>query len=288
MEIINTCKSCNSKNLQIFIKDVSSFGYKMDVVECKDCHLRFRNILLNEKEIESLYASSYFNEIQKDYFFSNQELKEKIFKNRLQIVNSIVSKKGTLLDVGSAMGTFLEVAKKDGWKETGIEVSEYASEIANKNGLNSICGNTSMIIGQNKKYDVITLWDMIDHAEKPLTVLDDVRKLIGENGFIFVETTVIDSAMFIIAEVVNTLSFGIIKNPLLKGYPVHHTNYYSQQTMAADIEKAGFKVVKVIREPFNQEIFSGTKIEKILFGLIESFSKFIHKEIVCTIVAVPK
>ena len=151
-----------------------------------------------------------------------------------------------MLDVGSAIGTFLEVVKNDGWEETGIEVSQYASDYANKQGLNSICGDINMIIKLNKKFDAITLWDVIDHAEQPLQLLKDTHKLISNNGFIFVETTVIDSAIFIFANFLYKLSLGIIKKPLLKGYPVHHSNYYSQQTMATEIEKAGFKIVKII------------------------------------------
>ena len=285
MEKINNCKSCNSSKLNKFLKDINSFGFNMDVIQCDDCGLRFRNIELNSSEINDLYSEKYFSQEQRDYFFNSNDIKVKIFSNRLKMVNEIISNKGKILDVGSAIGTFLELAKKDGWEETGIEISKFASDYAKNRGLNSINGDISTIRNLDKKFDIITLWDVIDHAERPLNLLKVVHSLLKQGGYIFVETTVIDSSIFLLAELLYRLSFRLIKAPLQKGYPVHHSNYYSQKTMGNDIEEAGFKIVKIVRETFNHEIFSGEKIGKYLFVIAEWFSKIIHKEIVCTIIA---
>ncbi len=284
MKLIDNCKSCNSKNIKYIAKNYSS-GYEFDIVECKDCNLRFRNIELTNNEISVVYSDKYFTVEQKDYFFSNDELKKKIFKKRLRLVEKYSKQKAQILDIGSAVGVFLEVAKQNGWDETGIEISKLASENAIKRGLNVINSNFDILSDLNKKFEVVTLWDVVDHAEKPLKLLQNVMKVTKKDSYIFVETTVIDSLLYNISEWIFKLSLKTIKSPFLKGYPVHHSNYYSQKTMVADIEKAGFEPVAVIRECFGQELFSGSKIGKFFFSIIEKISKLINKEIVCIVVA---
>jgi hypothetical protein len=69
---------------------------------------------------------------------------------------------------------------------------------------------------------------------------------------------------------------------------VHHSNYYSELTLIKDIEKAGFKYIKSVREIFGGEIFSAKKSDKLKFRILEAISKLFHKEIVCIIIAQAK
>ena len=71
MKKITHCKTCNSTNIKEVAKNVYSFGFKFDIVECLDCKLRFRNIELGKNETEDLYSSKYFLKEPRDYFFNN-------------------------------------------------------------------------------------------------------------------------------------------------------------------------------------------------------------------------
>ena len=281
---IEKCKSCDSINLK-FIAHQKSFDFSFDIVDCQNCGLRFRNISLSPEETQQIYSDDYFSKDQVSYFFDNADFKKDVFIQRLKYLNQFVPQKGDLLDLGSAVGAFLEVAKADGYTETGLEISKMASEIACSKGLNSINHTFDNLEELEKLFDVITLWDVVDHSEKPLELLKGVRTIIKPNGYIFVETTVIDSTIFQLAEKLFYLSFGKLKTPFLKGYPVHHSNYYSSKSMRQDIEKAGFKVEKEIREPFGDKIFSGGKLGKLMFRLVEKYSQIRRKEIVCIIIA---
>lgn len=284
MQKITQCKSCQSSALKPIALQYS-FGIDYQIVECTNCRLRFRNVELNAQEIEQLYGRHYFDEQQHDYFFEFAPLKKQIFERRFQSIAGYCPQKGTILDVGSAVGVFLEVARENGWHETGLEVSEFAHQIARQKGLNSINGSFEKLAELNPVFDVVTLWDVVDHAEYPLQLLGLVRQKIKQGGHIWVETTVIDSTMFEVAERIFKGSFKTIKSVFLKGYPVHHSNYYSSQTLTADIERAGFQVVEIMREPFGSQLFSGSHLAKILFSAMEKLSVWQKKEIVCTIVA---
>ncbi|GEM_PF-4263382 len=284
MKKICFCKSCNSNSLKIIAKDVFSFGFTFDIVQCEKCKLRFRNIELDLEETQKIYSDNYFLVEQKDYFFNQADFKKKVFEERMKLVQKY-SQKGDLLDLGSAVGVFLEVAKNFGWNETGIEISSLASAEAKNKGLNSLNRDFKNLDQLEKIFDVITLWDVVDHSEKPLELLKEVRKIVKPNGYIFVETTVIDSLMFQGAEMLYDFSGNLIKKPFLKGYPVHHSNYYSENSLRNDIEKAGFEVKESVRETFGNQIFAGNVFSKFLFKTVEAFSKIFHKEIVCILVA---
>src|SRR3989344_5618019 len=226
MKKITHCKTCNSTNIKEVAKNVYSFGFKFDIVECLDCKLRFRNIELGKNETEDLYSSKYFLKEQRDYFFNNVDYKKRIFTNRIKLIDQYCTNKGKVLDIGSAVGLFIEVAKNDGWEETGIEISSFASNYAKEKGLKSLNRGFENLEQLNQTFDVITIWDVVDHAERPLELLKEAHKVVKNGGYIFVETTIIDSAIYRLAEIIYDLSFRLIKAPFLKGYPVHHSNYY--------------------------------------------------------------
>ena len=56
-------------------------------------------------------------------------------KNKLNLINSLQSNKGRILDIGSGTGDFLSVAKENGWHTIGVEPSEKAKAIAKKKGV---------------------------------------------------------------------------------------------------------------------------------------------------------
>jgi len=288
MKILHNCKTCNSSNLKLVINGLYAFDLLYDVVECLDCGLRFRNIELDISEIERIYSREYFAKEQKNFFFNSFELRRRLFVNKLKLIGQFYEDKGKILDMGSGIGTFVQVARDEGWMETGLEISSFAAEYSKRRGLNIINSDFSYVLKLNEKFDAVTLWDAVDHAEKPIELLHNVREVIKEDGYIFVETVVTDSIIYMLAEMLFKISLGLIRGPLLKGYPIHHSNYYSEKTLKRDIEMAGFRVVKIDREPLNHEVFSGGKLGRVLFGLLEKVSSIFRREIACIVVAQPE
>ena len=274
MKILHHCKTCNSSNLKIVIKGLCAFNYLYDVVVCLDCGLRFRNIELDINEIERIYSNEYFTKNQKNFFFNSFELRRSLFLNKLKLIDQFYEDKGEILDMGSGIGTFVQVARDEGWTETGLEISSFAAEYSKQKGLNIINSDFSYVLKLKEKFDAVTLWDTVDHAEKPIELLHNVREVIKEDGYIFVETVVTDSIIYVLAEMLCKISLGLIKGPLIKGYPMHHSNYYSEKTLKRDIEMAGFRVVKIDREPLNNEVFSGEKLGEFYLACLKRYQVF--------------
>jgi len=288
METIHRCKTCNSGDLKTVLKDVSRCDLKYNVISCLNCGLRFRNLRLDRNEIKRIYGKDYFVKEQRDFFFDNLNARITVSLNRLKLVGQFCETTGKILDIGSGIGTFLAVAKENGWEERGIEISSFAAEYSKQQGLNVVNGDFSDILNFKEKFDVITMWDVIDHAEEPINLLRSARNTLKDNSYIFIQTVIIDSLIFMLAELLSKMSLGVIKGPLLKGYSIHHSNYYSEKTIVRDIGLAGFKVIKVLREPLGHDFFSGGKLGKSLFKLLEKISTVFHKEIVCIVIAQAK
>jgi 2-polyprenyl-3-methyl-5-hydroxy-6-metoxy-1,4-benzoquinol methylase len=94
----------------------------------------------------------------------------------------------SLLDVGCAAGFFLEAARERGWSVRGLEVSAFAAGHARGLGIavdvDSILSPPSGL----PAFDVVTLWDVIEHLDRPDVALRRVRELLRPGGLLGLST----------------------------------------------------------------------------------------------------
>ena len=266
MQKINKCKSCNSKKL-VTIYPLNGFN----VVQCRDCGLRFRDIKFGYSESKALYNREYFTEEQADYFFKYQDIKVLDFSKRLDEIDKYRKNNNRLLDIGCAIGTFLNLAQIRGYDVFGFEPSNFAAEYARNNfNLTDIKNKFTENSFPDNYFDIVTMWDVVDHDENPLELLKVVYRKMKKGGKLFIQTNVEDSLLYRLAHILYAFSFGLIKYPIEKGYPIHHSNYYSTKTLRNDIELAGFSVIEEKRTPLDPALISLKKTSKIAFKLIST------------------
>lgn len=142
-----------------------------------------------------------------------------------------------LLDVGCAAGFFLEAARARGWEVWGLEVSEYASEVARRRL--SLDVRTASVISPPDDlpaFDVVTLWDTIEHLDRPDLALANVRRLLSPQG----------------ALVLSTGDYGSLLRRLtgrrwrLFGDPTHNF-FFDRHTLTELLRRAGFRVTGMSR-----------------------------------------
>ena len=95
-----------------------------------------------------------------------------------------------LLDVGSGYGFFRKAAESHGWSTQGIEVSRHAIQVAEKEfGLQTFAGTLDDFARSRAgQFDVITLFDTIEHVSDPLRLMCAVRELLAPRGLCAVRT----------------------------------------------------------------------------------------------------
>jgi 2-polyprenyl-3-methyl-5-hydroxy-6-metoxy-1,4-benzoquinol methylase len=187
--------------------------------------LRVRNLMKDPKKLAKL-----------QYYLYRQIFKNKHVPKDINLINRTVAKRGTLLDVGCAMGAFLEVARKNGWEITGVELSEFGSAYARNNlKLNVYTGSLEDAIDkgqiQGNSFDVVTLWDTLEHLTDPAALLKKVNHVLKDGGWFFCSTVNIDS--FLSRKQGEHWHFF---------RPPKHLFYYSEQTLKRYLNNAGLVV----------------------------------------------
>ncbi len=105
---------------------------------------------------------------------------------------------GRLLDVGSALGDFLEVAAER-FDASGVEADAATAAQAQTRGL--AVANTSLdaVSRPAGGYDALTMYHLIEHLDSPRAGLLKARELISDRGVLMIETPTVDSAFFLLA-----------------------------------------------------------------------------------------
>ena len=116
---------------------------------------------------------------EKAYHF----VKSIALKNKLNLINSLQSNKGSILDIGAGTGDFLYVAKENGWHTIGVEPSEKAKAIAKKKGV-SFVGETSEL--DNHSLDVISMWHVLEHVPNLENQIKELKRLLKPNGTLII------------------------------------------------------------------------------------------------------
>jgi SAM-dependent methyltransferase len=97
---------------------------------------------------------------------------------------------GTLLDAGCSTGDFLHELRQDGdWQVVGVEVNAQAAAYAQQVlGLTVHQADFCTLDLPPHTFDVVTMWDVIEHVPDPLGALQAVARLLEPGGVLLLST----------------------------------------------------------------------------------------------------
>lgn len=233
------CPICGQENYKKkFIVD------KFEIVKCNGCGLVSVNNRPSFDEIMVLYNESYFNNKTHNVGYLNYNATEKSlrinFKKRAEeILKCWRNPNFDLLDIGASTGYFVSECNKLGINAEGIEVSGEAVDFAsNQLGLN-IVRSALEEFESNKKYDVITAWDVVEHSAYPDKFFKKVNSLLKIKGMFLFTTGDIESMI----SKISGRKWHLFNLP-------DHLFFYSPKTIKRILEINGFQV-KSIKYPWN-------------------------------------
>ncbi|MEK7727332.1 MAG: class I SAM-dependent methyltransferase [candidate division KSB1 bacterium] len=94
---------------------------------------------------------------------------------------------GALLDVGCGTGEFLACMRAAGWQVRGLEREAKAAAWGRKQlQLDIQTGSTDDLQNEPQKYNVITMWHVLEHVYDPRAALRLLAKLLREDGVLIV------------------------------------------------------------------------------------------------------
>lgn len=182
---LNHCRICSAVELtHQFDKD----GY--EVTRCQVCGLVFLNFAPSRKFLSDYYSEDFFHDRGKKHGFRDYEAEaenlRRSFSDRIEVIRKYQTG-GRLLDVGCATGTFLEAASQY-WQAEGVEISFYASKIAQNKNLKVYHGELWSSPYVKNQYQVVTLWDTLEHLADPQETIKLLSKMLVPGGIIALTT----------------------------------------------------------------------------------------------------
>jgi 2-polyprenyl-3-methyl-5-hydroxy-6-metoxy-1,4-benzoquinol methylase len=191
MEQLKNCPVCQSQTFEEYltVKDYTVSQEQFKIVSCKKCGFRFTNPRPDGEAIGEYYkAESYISHtntskglISKIY----QKVRKFTLKGKLNLINKLSPKKGQLLDVGCGTGMFLNVARENGWKVSGIEPDVGARTIAEEN--NHIKIKQEVLNSfENETFEIITLWHVLEHVHEINATIDWLKERLSKDGSLLI------------------------------------------------------------------------------------------------------
>jgi len=204
------------------------YGRHPQIVQCTHCGLVYANPRWTADELAAAYAA-----VEDETYVAERVGRELTFRKHLAALEKHTGPANgrALLDVGAYIGVFVEVAAAAGWEALGVEPSAWAAAEAQARGLNVIAGTQDAAALNGRCFDVITMWDVIEHVADPAAELAKARALLKPGGWLAVHTMDIDS---LAARLLGA------RWPWLMDM---HLYYFSRRTLAAMLRQSGLEVV---------------------------------------------
>ena len=242
------CTTCGSSAIGGYLR--SDVGQVLQCASCKDVFLAPEQ---QESAPESLYSQDYFTE-REGYFFhdgvvdgSGRESPHVAdFRAGLSLIEAHALPSRSLLDVGCATGSFLSLAQARGWQCRGVEVSAFAAAQAReRTGCEVFCGRLEDAPFGASAFDVITMWDLLEHLPEPLQGLEAARRLLKPSGLLLVNTPNENSLLRKVARLLYRGSGGFMTTPVNRLYHRYHLHYFAAETLSVLFQRAGFELVRM-------------------------------------------
>lgn len=184
------------------------------------------------------------------YIKAMKQSRQAAARTMLEAVAAKRAGHGTLLDIGASFGWLVEEALRMGWQAEGIEPSSIASESAQSKGLPVLHGFFPDDMPRDGRlWDVITLMDVLEHLEDPLTILSEIRGRLSRNGVLALQVPDSRGLFLRTSECLARISSGRFVGPLLRMYqtqfPYPHLHYFHPGSMERLLSRAGFETIQV-------------------------------------------
>jgi 2-polyprenyl-3-methyl-5-hydroxy-6-metoxy-1,4-benzoquinol methylase len=206
------------------------------VARCRTCGLVYVDADLDSARMQERYGAGYYGgEVFHDYAGERAE-RIASARSHCQLLAQIVPS-GRLLDVGCAMGFFLEAASER-WDVTGVELSGFAADYAMREfGHPVLTGDVSSVDLPERSFDLVTVWNTIEHMADPRAAMARIARVAAPGALVVITT-------------------GNVSGPLARRNlaawdlmtPPEHLYFFAPNTIGNLLDKAGFEVRRVVQD----------------------------------------
>lgn len=258
MEKVN-CAICDMDEAQkLLIKN------SFNIVRCKNCGLVYIDPRPTKEELIDFYLFKSDRDKSHQNIDGDRENIEK-FKNKLSIIEKFSKDRGKILDIGCSTGSFLRIARDAGWEVYGIEIdTNKVAHAKDEYGLNVQAKELMETKFPDKYFDAITLFDSLEHMLNPLNTLNEISRILKQSGILILTTPNVSGLLPRLTYTLFARTIGVWEHPT----PPAHLYQFSKRTVERLLERAGYKVIKLITEPIPFKYTVG-KLENAIIDVLK-------------------
>lgn len=228
------CLMCGCTQHQVIFKE-----FDVDILRCRECHHVFSSF-----PADPHYSGFWGDEVADDDQFYWSKARDRMYRDFTK--RFLARRSGRLLDMGCGLGFFVKrVTGLEDWEAYGCEISPAAVRYARKNlGLaNIVCGQLEDVELPQESFDMVTMWDVIDHILCPDPLLQRCHTLLRSGGTCFIRTPNV-SIQLPRARIKKLL--GGMRANVRYLQARAHLHHYSTSTIRRLLERSGFTDVEFI------------------------------------------
>ncbi|MCQ4161682.1 class I SAM-dependent methyltransferase [Roseomonas sp. GC11] len=207
-------------------------GACLTLLRCAACHMVYSAEVLDAETDRRRYAEAgrdsiprAFASLKQHHAYAALEVSKQAYV--VQRIAAQGLRQGRMLDIGCANGSALDAFAAAGWQVAGVEpTAEFAA--ASRTRHSDVQHGYFPEAAPEGPFDLITLFDLLEHIEQPLGFLEAIRARLRPGGILAVQVPNLDSPLVQVQGAASTVvTFG-------------HWNYFDPASLRACLERAGF------------------------------------------------
>jgi len=145
------------------------------------------NLIVNDAYYKKYYEGNYYtvdlgNDVL-NFIIKIMDVFSYRMKERMILSNCQAKKKIDILDVGCGIGMFLNELNSKKFNKYGVEINAKGADEARKKGI-TVYTSDFLKLKLNKKFDVITMWHVLEHMPDPQQVIKKISGMLRKNGLL--------------------------------------------------------------------------------------------------------
>ena len=230
------CNNCGSSRHSVLYE--AGVAQKNRIIKCDNCGLMFAHPLMHTN-LERYLVSS---EILEPLTSQSSEVRRGLDKlpdyvKVESVLDTLVSSKGLVVEIGSYSGILLDFFRRRGWRVLGIEPDSRAATYARTTYGIDVCEGTIDGVELPSEYaDAVVMLHVIEHVDDPASVVSQVHQLLRPNGLFVVETPCYDS-----------LAFRVLGRRERSIACDGHIYFYTAETLKKMLCSKGFQILRIER-----------------------------------------
>jgi len=224
LESLSQCPLCGLASMEPAPQQPASpYG----LMQCADCNIIFVSPRPSAGSIPAVYDAYYTNR-----FVEPTSKLQARAQRHVRRVLKYVPGPARILEVGAGDGYFLHELHRIGWTVEGVELAEPRVRRA-REWFNLTLHNCDLISAPLEKgiFDVITMFQVIEHTNNPLAILRRANDLLKPGGLLLLSTP-------------NVLSYPRRGRKVPRWNIPLHLFFFTPNTLVRAAEAAGFTVVR--------------------------------------------